>query len=107
MDASVVELLRRTRREAGLTQAELARRAGISQPVVAAYESGRRQPTVPMLRKLLAAAGRQLDLQTRPLRRLPDPQRASEHLLAALGLVPYLPARPRTGPLAFPRLPLP
>ena len=39
-------LIRAARRRAGLTQAELARRAGTSQPVVSAYEHGRRDPSV-------------------------------------------------------------
>ncbi|MDQ3470739.1 MAG: helix-turn-helix domain-containing protein, partial [Actinomycetota bacterium] len=38
-------LIRTTRTRAGLTQAELARRAGTSQPVISAYEHGRRDPS--------------------------------------------------------------
>lgn len=37
--------LRELRAKAGLTQAELARRAGVSQPRVAEYEGGRYAPT--------------------------------------------------------------
>jgi uncharacterized protein len=51
------------RTRAGLTQAELARRAGTAQSAIAAYESGRRQPTLPTLYRLLAAAG--FDLRAR------------------------------------------
>jgi uncharacterized protein len=47
---------------AGLTQRDLAHRLGVSQPTVAAYESGRRQPTVPTLSRILAAAGFDLEL---------------------------------------------
>ena len=39
---------------------------GITQPVVAAYESGRRQPTVPTLMRMLAAAGFDLRLSLAP-----------------------------------------
>jgi hypothetical protein len=62
-------LLRRARTAAGLTQAELARRAGVTQSVVSAYESGRRQPGLPTLLSLVAATGHDLDLR---LRRRPD-----------------------------------
>jgi predicted nucleotidyltransferase/DNA-binding transcriptional regulator YiaG len=57
------ELLCRARMQAGLTQTELAHRAGIQQSVVSAYESGRRQPTVPMLLRLIRAAGQVLQFQ--------------------------------------------
>ncbi len=55
-------LLSRSRKRSNLTQAEVARRAGVTQSVIAAYESGRRQPTVPTLRRLVAAAGGHLAL---------------------------------------------
>ena len=50
-------LILSARLKAGLTQQELADRLGVSQPTVAAYESGRRQPTVPTLMRWLTAAG--------------------------------------------------
>ena len=50
-------LILAARLKSGLTQRELADRLGVSQPTVAAYETGRRQPTVPTLMKWLAAAG--------------------------------------------------
>jgi transcriptional regulator with XRE-family HTH domain len=52
--------LRAARRSAGLTQAELARRAGTSQATVSAYEHGRKLPSVETLGRLLAAAGARL-----------------------------------------------
>jgi uncharacterized protein len=55
-------LLAQVRREAGLTQAELARRAETSQAMVARYETGAASPTVRTLARLLRAAGRQLEL---------------------------------------------
>jgi len=68
------EVLRSARRSAGLTQAGLATRAGTSQPSVAAYERGRREPTVPTLARLVRAAGFTLEwilqpTQARPLTR--------------------------------------
>jgi transcriptional regulator with XRE-family HTH domain len=50
-------LILSARLKAGLTQQELADRLSVSQPTVAAYESGRRQPTVPTLMRWLTAAG--------------------------------------------------
>jgi transcriptional regulator with XRE-family HTH domain len=57
------DLLRLARAKSGLTQSELAARAGVAQSLVSAYETGRRQPTVPALKRLLAAAG--FELRTR------------------------------------------
>ena len=53
-------LLRDARRRSGLTQAELARRAGVTQSVISAYESGARQPSLPTLARLVAATGLEL-----------------------------------------------
>lgn len=58
-------LLRTARQGAHLTQAQLADRAGVTQSVVSAYEAGRRQPSIPTLRTLIAATGYELDLQLR------------------------------------------
>lgn len=55
-------LLREARTSSGLSQAELACRAGITQSVISVYESGRRQPSVPTLAALIAATGLELDL---------------------------------------------
>jgi transcriptional regulator with XRE-family HTH domain len=54
------------RLKAGLTQRQLADRLGVTQPVVAAYESGRRQPTVPTLMRILSAAGFDLRMSLAP-----------------------------------------
>jgi predicted nucleotidyltransferase len=51
-DASVGEELRRLRREAALSQRELATLTGVPQPNIAAYESGRRRPTAETLERL-------------------------------------------------------
>jgi transcriptional regulator with XRE-family HTH domain len=55
-------LLKRARTQAGLSQRDLAARAGTGQSAIAAYESGARQPSLPTLLRLLDAAG--LDLRT-------------------------------------------
>lgn len=59
-------LVRQVRETAGLTQAELARRAGTSQPAVARYESGESSPSVRTLERIVHAAGFRLRLSTEP-----------------------------------------
>jgi predicted nucleotidyltransferase len=49
-----------------LSQAELARRGGTSQPAVARYESGAASPSVRTLERLLHAAGQRLMLSAEP-----------------------------------------
>ncbi|HVN13117.1 MAG TPA: nucleotidyltransferase domain-containing protein [Kineosporiaceae bacterium] len=58
--SSAADLLREARRRSGLSQAELGRRAGVAQSVVSAYESGRRQPALVTLARLVEAAGGEL-----------------------------------------------
>jgi uncharacterized protein len=58
---SAGRLVREARRRAGMTQSQLARRAGITQSVVSAYESGRREPSLPTLLGLIAATGHVLE----------------------------------------------
>ncbi len=58
MDAGV--LLSRARGVAGVSQRELARRAGTSRPTVSAYEHGRKSPSVQTLSRLLAVLGYEL-----------------------------------------------
>ncbi len=65
-------LLRDARRRCGLTQAELARRAGVTQSVISAYESGAGQPSLPTLTRLVAATGLELAVGLRK----PAPARA-------------------------------
>jgi ribosome-binding protein aMBF1 (putative translation factor) len=50
-------LVHRLRTEAGLTQAELAKRMGTTQSAVARMEAGGTRPTLEMLDKLAAAIG--------------------------------------------------
>jgi transcriptional regulator with XRE-family HTH domain len=50
-------MLIQARRRAGLTQREVARRAGVPQPAVARIERGRVSPTLPTLDRLLRATG--------------------------------------------------
>jgi transcriptional regulator with XRE-family HTH domain len=59
-------LIRDARSRAGLTQAELARRIGTSQPVVARLESGSANPTLATLERALNATGHRLRLSAEP-----------------------------------------
>ncbi len=70
------------RRQAGLTQTDLAERAGTSQAAVSAYESGRRSPSVDTLCRILAAAGFEVRM------RLAPPDTHTTALAAAEALVP-------------------
>ncbi|WP_424937098.1 MULTISPECIES: helix-turn-helix domain-containing protein [Bacteria] len=49
------EMLRESRERAGLSQSQLALRSGVAQPNIAAYESGRRDPSDAMVTRLLSA----------------------------------------------------
>jgi transcriptional regulator with XRE-family HTH domain len=55
-------LLRRARTDAGLTQSELARRLGTSQPAIVKLERPGANPTVRTLDRALRASGHRLEL---------------------------------------------
>ena len=101
-------LLETVRRRNGLTQAELARRAGTSQPVISAYERGHRDPTFGTLRRLVAAGGADLRLEAvAAASDLPRPADAAEHgrrLLDVLSLADAVPTRRRAEHLDAPRI---
>jgi transcriptional regulator with XRE-family HTH domain len=101
-------LIKTVRRRHGLTQADLARRAGTSQPVISAYEHGRRDPSYETLRKLVEAGGERLQLDAAaPMSDLPPPADDREHarrLLDVLSLADAVPARRRSRVLTAPRL---
>ena len=58
-------LLGGVRRASGLSQTELARRAGTSRPTLSAYENGRKSPTLDTVQRLLDEAGYDLDATAR------------------------------------------
>lgn len=76
VSADVAEMIRDARHRAGLSQGEVARRAGVAQPVVSAYENGRREPGLAMLSKLIEATGHIVSIEIVPgpavVRGLPD-----------------------------------
>jgi transcriptional regulator with XRE-family HTH domain len=102
MDAA--RALRDARLRAGLSQAELARRAGTSQATVCAYETGRKQPALSTLERLLAGAGARLAVEAGPSGA--DLERAAATLADVLALAEALPAR-HADELRYPRLPVP
>jgi transcriptional regulator with XRE-family HTH domain len=59
------ELLSWVRRAAGLSQDELAGRAGTSRTAVSAYEHGRKSPSLDTVDRLVAAAGYELEVRPR------------------------------------------
>ncbi len=58
--------LRELRVEQGLSQTELARRAGMTQPAVARFEAGGTVPTLPVLERLARALGAELTVRLGP-----------------------------------------
>ncbi|HET9154764.1 MAG TPA: helix-turn-helix transcriptional regulator [Solirubrobacterales bacterium] len=87
--------------QSGLSQAELARRAGIPRSVLNAYLKGRREPGADALLRIAAAGGVKLGMEKRkpPV----DAERASRILNQVLGLAEALPYRPRAE-MAYPPL---
>lgn len=66
MDSWAGNLIKLTRLETGLSQRELARQAGTSQATIAAYEAGRKSPTMDTLLRIVRAAGRDLRIELVP-----------------------------------------
>lgn len=95
------DLIRRARQEGGLSQAELARRAGMPRSVLNAYEHHHRQPGVDALARIARAVGMEVRLEP-PTDRV-DPARAGRILVQVLDLAEALPSR-RRGRLAYPPL---
>ncbi len=77
---TLAELVGQRRRESGLSQLSLARRAGTTQAAVSRIERGLTSPTWETVRALLLAMGYELELNARRLRGRFDPVH-----LAAMG----------------------
>ena len=54
------ELIRHRRQELGISQNQLAKRVGISQPFMAEIESGRKKPSLDVLMRICAELGIEL-----------------------------------------------
>lgn len=98
---SSAELIAEILQKSGLTQAELARRAGLPRSVLNAYLRAHRQPGADALLRIAGAGGVKLELEER--RPPVDPQRAGFILNQVLGLAEALPYRPRAE-MAYPPL---
>src|SRR5665213_1245249 len=60
--AIAATVLRDARLRARLSQTELARRAGVAQSVISAYEAGRREPSLATLTRMVKATGHSINL---------------------------------------------
>jgi transcriptional regulator with XRE-family HTH domain len=80
-------LLRLARDKAGVTQSELAAAAGVTQQSISSYETGRKEPTLPTLQRLLAAAGLEMRIRLEPI---------DYHDAAVTAFMESLPPRRRT-----------
>ena len=104
MDAA--STLRSARVRSGLSQSELARRAGTSQATVSAYENGTKEPSVAVFARLLAAAGSRLAVEHAQPAVEPSPRelvQAGKRLADVIALAEALPSRPARK-LRYPRL---
>ena len=64
--STAASILALGRLKSGLSQQQLAARAGVSATMISAYERDLRQPTLPTLERLLAAAGLELRYHLEP-----------------------------------------
>jgi transcriptional regulator with XRE-family HTH domain len=94
--------LRAARLRARLTLRALARRAGTSHATLAAYESGRKTPSVATFGRIVRAAGYQPNLELAKRVGGPDPSERGRELVEVLDLAARFPAR-HPGRLRFPR----
>ena len=62
----LAEAVRSRREELGLSQRQLAERAGMTQPGVARFEAGGTTPTIPVLERLARALGLRLTVALGP-----------------------------------------
>jgi len=78
MNETAASTIRGARARSGLTQVQLAVKANVAQSVVSAYESARREPSLETLRKLVSAAGFDLNVVLVPSPSpSPSPRRGS------------------------------
>jgi transcriptional regulator with XRE-family HTH domain len=91
MDAAA--LLRRVRQRSGLTLRGLAAKADTSHSALAAYESGRKVPSVETLDRIVRAAGYELGVELTPAVGGADREARGRELAEVLDLAEQFPAR--------------
>lgn len=96
--------IRTTRRRAGLSLRALAELAGTSHATLAAYEAGRKVPSVDTLDRIVRSAGYQLDMGVMPRVGGGDPRARGRELVEVLDLAGLFPAR-HSRALDSPRFP--
>ncbi len=92
-EARVAHTLRLARTRAGLSLRDLARRAGTSHSTVAAYEQGRKAPSVPTFLRIIDACGFATDFQLSLRVRERDGLDRGTELETVLDLAAHFPAR--------------
>jgi transcriptional regulator with XRE-family HTH domain len=102
VDAAAI--LRRARLRAGLTLRALAARAGTSHSTLAAYERGRKVPSVETLARIVRAAGFELGVELTPALGGSDRAARGRELAEVLDLAERFPAR-HAATLDFPVFP--
>jgi len=95
-------LMRTARDRAGLTLRGAAAKAGTSHATLAAYEAGRKSPTLPTLLRILGAFGFTADIELTPRIRERDGIPRGRELEEVLALAEIFPAR-IDDRLAFPK----
>lgn len=100
MDAATI--LRRARSAARLTLRELASRAETSHSTLAAYEAGRKIPSVETLDRIVRSAGFELDAGLSPSVGGADRAARGRELVEVLELAALFPAR-HAATLEFPK----
>ncbi len=71
-----------TRHRAGLTMRELAELAGTSPSAIALYESGKRDPLIPTLRRIVEACGMELRMQVVEMTESEQTQRERDNAIS-------------------------
>jgi transcriptional regulator with XRE-family HTH domain len=66
LPSTAASILALARLKTGLSQQQLAEKAGVHATMISAYERDLRQPTLPTLERLLAAAGLEMRLHLEP-----------------------------------------
>lgn len=92
--------LRALRLAAGLTQRQLARRAGLAASVLCAYEHGTRMPGTDTFLRIIRAAGGDVIVRTRDAADLRNTDAVLQDVLALAELLP----QKRRGELTYPVL---